>query len=55
MLMEIGIEAFDLVAWFMGLGCGLQSRRKYEENVVTSFKLNLLLMIFWFYIINSNS
>ncbi len=28
---------------------------KYEENVVTSFKLNLLLMIIWFYIINYNS
>ncbi len=28
---------------------------KYEENVVTSFKSNLLLMIFWFYIINYNS
>jgi len=27
----------------------------YEENVVTSFKSNLLLMIFWFYIINYNS
>jgi hypothetical protein len=29
--------------------------RIYEENVVTSFKSNLLLMIFWFHIINYNS
>jgi hypothetical protein len=27
----------------------------YEENVVTSFKSNLLLMIFWLHIINYNS
>jgi hypothetical protein len=27
----------------------------YEENVMTSFKLNLLLMIFWLHIINYNS
>jgi hypothetical protein len=27
----------------------------YEENVVDQFKSNLLLMIFWFYIINYNS
>ncbi len=27
----------------------------YEENVMTSFKSNLLLMIFWFNIINYNS
>ncbi len=29
--------------------------REYEENVVTSFKSNLLLMIFWLHIINYNS
>jgi hypothetical protein len=27
----------------------------YEENVVTSFKSNLLLIIFWLHIINYNS
>ncbi len=27
----------------------------YEENIVSSFKLNLLLMIFWLNIINYNS
>ena len=27
----------------------------YEDNIVDQFKLNLLLMIFWFYIINYNS
>ena len=27
----------------------------YEENIMTSFKSNLLLMIFWLHIINYNS
>ncbi len=33
----------------------VSSQTYYEENVVTSFKSNLLLMIFWLHIINYNS